>query len=57
MNLFNKGGEGMEKNLYFDYAAIVLEIVLLSCILVRKMTNGRMNCVFVFLITTALLTT
>lgn len=47
----------MEKNLYFDYAAIVLEIVLLSCILVRKMTNGRMNCVFVFLITTALLTT
>ena len=32
MNLFNEGGEGMEKNLYFDYAAIVLEIVIYAVI-------------------------
>ena len=47
----------MVKNLYFDYTAIVLEIVLLSSILIRRMVNGRLNCVFVFLVTTALMTT
>lgn len=47
----------MGKNLYFDYAAIVLEFVLLICILLRRMNKGRLNSVFVFLVITALSTT
>ena len=46
----------MEKNLYFDYAALVIEIILVGCLLVRKMTNGKLNQVYIFLSTMAIFT-
>ncbi len=46
----------MEKLLYFDYAAMVIEIVLLGCMLLRKMTNGNMNRMFIFLVAMAIFT-
>lgn len=42
--------------LYLDYAAIFLEFVLLLTIIMRKMIYGKLNHVFIFLVTTAMLT-
>ncbi len=47
----------MEKILYFDYAAMVMDIVLLGCMLLRKMINGKLNRMFIILVTVALFTT
>lgn len=46
----------MGKVLYFDYAAMVIGIVLLGCMLLRKMTNGKMNRAFILLVSMAILT-
>ena len=46
----------MTKLLYFDYAALIMDIVLLFCILLRRMVNGKMNRIFLFVVCTATLT-
>ena len=46
----------MEKLLFFDYSALVIDIVILGCMLLRKMTNGKLNKVFIFLAAMAVFT-
>ena len=46
----------MEKILFFDYSALVIEIVLLGCMLIKKMTNGKMNRAYILLVSFAILT-
>lgn len=46
----------MEKSLFFDYAAMVIEIVLLGSMLLKKMTNGKLNRAFIIMVSAALLT-
>lgn len=40
----------MEKIIYFDYAAILLLVILFITVLVKKMTRGRLNRVFLALL-------
>lgn len=47
----------MHKMLYFDYSAVILEFVLLASILMRKMTNGKINSMFIMLVTVSIFTT
>ena len=47
----------MHKMLYFDYSAVVLEFVLLASILMRRMTNGKSNSMFIMLVTISIFTT
>lgn len=47
----------MVKNPFFDYAAIMVEFILLACIILKRMTGGKLNRIFTFLIATSLLTT
>ena len=46
----------MEKSLFFDYAAMVIEIVLLGSMLLKRMTNGKLNRAFILMVSAALLT-
>ncbi len=47
----------MEKLLYFDYSAFLLELVLICSILMRKMYSNNINRFFLFLVTVTLMTT
>ena len=47
----------MQKMLYFDYAAFILEIVLFSAVLMRKMYNSKLNRIFILLVTLTIFTT
>lgn len=47
----------MEKLLYFDYSAFLLELVLICSILMRKMFSNNVNRFFLFLVSVTLLTT
>lgn len=47
----------MHKMLYFDYSAVILEFVLLASILMRRMTNGKINSMFIMLVTVSIFTT
>ena len=46
----------MEKLLYFDYAALIVDIVLLFCIILRRMVHGKMNRIFLFVVCTSTFT-
>ncbi len=46
----------MEKSLFFDYAAMVIELVLLGSMLLKRMTNGKLNRAFIVMVSVALLT-
>lgn len=53
----NKAGGFSMKVLYFDYAAIVLQLVLLASIVMRRMYLSKVNRVFLVMVSVALLTT
>ena len=47
----------MEKLLYFDYSAFLLELVLICSIVMRKMYSNKVNRFFLILVTITLFTT
>lgn len=47
----------MEKVLYFDYAALILDVVFLTSILMRKMFNSKLNRVFIVMVTVVIFNT